>query len=150
MLDSHPGMPWEKSGEAMSLNPILLVFLHLKARRLLCTRWAARRLLLLVIAAPGRHRHAEPVKTIEPADSGSVQNSWSDSFKKLTPPKRAGGSATGIALQICAFVSCDTSKLATGAIARAEISENHHNRRRAYVWPAWADHKPPPANWSPG
>jgi len=87
MLDKSSRDALGEIGEAMSRNPSARCSLHLQPRRLLCTRWRPP----TSIARESGTRQAspaEPVRRIEPADSGSVQNSMSDSFK--TDPTEEG------------------------------------------------------------
>src|SRR5882757_1244316 len=109
----------------MSRNPILLGVLALAAATTALHTVGGPPTPIARESGTRQASHAATVRRIEPADSGSVQNSWSDSFK--TDPTEEGREVAQRALRskICAFVSCDTSKLAAGATARAEISENH-------------------------
>ncbi|HMJ20415.1 MAG TPA: hypothetical protein VK513_00860, partial [Terriglobales bacterium] len=67
--------------------------------------------------------HAATVRRLESADTGSAENSWSDSFKK--DPTEEGKEVAQRALRskICAFVSCDILKLPADATAHFEIPE---------------------------
>jgi hypothetical protein len=133
----------------MSRSPILLGVLAFAAATTALHTVSGPQAPIAHESGARQSSHAATVRRIESADTGSAENSWSDSFKN--DPTEEGREVAQRALRskICAFVSCDTSKLPAGIAAGPQAAAGElvpwlTETRAAAVSPTDAMYQQPP------